>query len=111
MNFGGYVSRRQPGDFCDRGGVESLQVGENHVPIHRFETLNEIQQAFESMAAVCGLEGIRRIRKILQFFQPDERLIPEAPLPQNMRSSDIVRHAIEPGAERASPIKSAEAPP
>ena len=81
------------------------------MPIHRFETLNEIQQAFESMAAVCGLEGIRRIRKILQFFQPDERLIPEAPLPQNMRSSDIVRHAIEPGAERASPIKSAEAPP
>jgi hypothetical protein len=58
MNFGGYVSRRQPGDVSDRGGVESLQVGENHVSINRFETLNEIQQAFQLMAAVRGLEGV-----------------------------------------------------
>ena len=81
MNFGGYVSRRQPGDFSDRGGVESLQVGENHVSIHRFETLNEIQQAFEAMAALRSPQGVIGVRKILQFFQPDQRLIAHAPLP------------------------------
>jgi hypothetical protein len=33
------------------------------------------------MAAVRSLQGVTGVRKILQFFQPDQRLIAHAPLP------------------------------
>jgi hypothetical protein len=42
MDLGRHVSGGQSGNLCDRGGIKSLEIGENHVPVERLQALDEL---------------------------------------------------------------------
>src|SRR5450631_416056 len=40
VNLGGHVAGREAGNLSNRSGVEALEVGEDYVPVQRFQALN-----------------------------------------------------------------------
>jgi len=111
MNFGGDIRGGQARDFSDRGGIEAFEIGENHVPVKRLETLDQTEQAIERMTAIGRVLAAVGIGKMLQLFKSDEFLSTGSALPQNMRRTDVVSDAIDPGAKRAAAIKAVETSP
>src|SRR5215469_11287517 len=61
------------------------------------------------MTAIGSLLDSACVRQILEFFQPHKRL--GSRLSQYVRSTHVVGHPIDPGANRATAVKVREATP
>ena len=81
------------------------------MPVKRLETLDQTEQAIERMTAIGRVLAAVGIGKMLQLFKSDEFLSTGSALPQNMRRTDVVSDAIDPGAKRAAAIKAVETSP
>ena len=111
VNLGRYVAGRKSCDLSNRSRVQAFEVGENDLPVERFQLLNQIQQLVKSPVAICDLLAAVCVGEILQFLESDEGLRSRTPLLNDMRGGGIVRHAVDPGTKRASLIESREAAP
>jgi hypothetical protein len=111
VNFGRHVAGRKSGNLSNRSRVQAFEVGENDLPVERFQLLNQIQQLVKSPVAICDLLAAVWVAEILQFIESDEGLRSRTPMLNDMRGGGIVRHAVNPGTKRASLIESREAAP
>src|SRR5579862_6894575 len=110
VNLGSDVAGGEASDFADLGGVQSLEIRQDHVTIERCELLNQAQQAIERMTAIGGMLAVG-VCQILQFLQSDQGLWPGAALSQHVRRSDIVRNTIDPRTSRTAPVEGGETAP
>src|SRR5450631_1119412 len=83
VNLCGDVAGREPGDFSDRCSVETFEVRENHVPVERLQSLNQMKEPIQGLTAVGGLRASGCVGQGLQFFEADQRLRSGATLPQD----------------------------
>src|SRR5258706_9809751 len=101
MDPGGHIARRDAGDLGDSRGVGSFEIEEDDLPLERIQLLNEFAEAAERLLKAERSLGITTGRQIVDVVEAHQRPRTGAPVPDDVRGSYVVRHAIDPRAQRA----------
>lgn len=109
MNLGCDVGTGQPRDLRDVAGVEPFEVEEHHLPVDRFQLMDETDQSLHREPAIELSYGIHPVRPRVQFVEAGERGLGAAA--NHLGDGDVVRDAVSPGTEGAAPVKAVEALP
>jgi hypothetical protein len=105
-----HVRGRQARDLSDGHRVHVFEIRDDDLAIQRLELLNQHRHPFQVDSLVRSNLALGHVREHIEFFQTDERRkIPV--LTHDIRSSNIVNNAVDPGPERAAGIVPLKTPP
>jgi hypothetical protein len=107
VDLGGDVTRGEPGEFSDGGGVEAFEPGEDDLSIERLQALDELSQAVEGEATV-GVRGVDNGRNIVKA---EEGVGAGAALVGDPGDGGVVGDTIGPGTESTLGLVAGEAAP
>src|SRR5687768_4128843 len=97
------VTRRVPCNLSDRGRVHSFQIEKDHLLVVRLEPLNQRPQSIQRFLLIE-----RQLAVVMtghfDFIEADKRGAPRFP-PDDNRCGGVVRDAIDPGLQGASPFE------
>ena len=105
------VAGRQAKHVADGRRVQILQVEEDHVAIDRFELPYQLAQPFGDGRFVVQALDRRFLRPLIELLEADQMRASGISMPAHEARGRVVRHAVDPGAQRALIPESREAAP
>jgi len=110
VNFHRNIRGGNSCDLTDRCGIHSFEIGEDHLPVNRLQPLDQPEEAFHCRTAVHAKLPLVADGCTFHVFQADESGVRPL-LTDDVRSSNIVCHLIDPCPQRTALGKVFEAAP
>src|SRR6185437_2219326 len=111
MDPGCHIACREPGYFSDLSRVQSFQIRQDHVAVERLELVDQLKKLVQGECAISGRLARLRIWQAFELLQSDECLRTFEVLTRHVGCANVVRHAIDPGAQGTAPVECAQAAP
>ena len=103
--------RAPDNDFRYRRRVFVLEVEEHHLPIERTETLNQPMESIESTLSIEAVFPIDGVCDGVEILVDRHQRAGTGARPEDAGNRGVVRHAIDPRAQRASAVIARETSP